>query len=123
MELFSLRCLTLFSLLIVQCITLSIFLSRSHGVSPQVGVIGEVHCELLITYRKGSNLYLQETAVSQSWCLATEDALLTLCSLAESAPEYVSFQSLYPRVQTAQGCWLAQCIPISVKWRSQFSKV
>lgn len=66
MELFSLCCLTLFSLLIVQCITLSIFLSRSHGVSPQVGVIGEVHCELLITYRKGSNLYLRETAVSQS---------------------------------------------------------
>lgn len=77
-------CIVLHCLLVVQCITLSISISRSHGLSPQFGVIGEVHCELLMTYRKGSNLYLLETAVSQSWCLATEDALLTLCSLAES---------------------------------------
>lgn len=42
---------------------------------------------------------------SGKYFLATEDALLTLCSLAENIPQRMSLQNLSPRVQTAWGCW------------------
>lgn len=42
---------------------------------------------------------------SGKYFLATEDALLTLCSLAENISQCMSFQNISPRVQTGWDCW------------------
>lgn len=76
------------------------FTCRNHSVSSQFGVSGELCCVLLITPRKGSNLYLPESTFWQQKMPCWPSAAWQKIFLSTWA-----YKNLSPRVQTAWGCW------------------